>query len=74
MTIIAVHSGGFIAGLLIGIAVGFLVRPALRSWVAAREWAEASREARLTDEALARMEDALQDDHSEPLHSWPRRR
>jgi hypothetical protein len=51
-------SGGFIAGLLIGVALGFLVRPAVRSWVASREWAEASRRARLTDEVLAHMDDS----------------
>ncbi|HEV8681630.1 MAG TPA: hypothetical protein VGS09_02475 [Actinomycetota bacterium] len=54
--------GDFIAGLLIGAGIGFLLGPAARSWLIHREWAEASRRARLTDEVLARMEeDAHQD-------------
>jgi hypothetical protein len=50
--------GDFVAGLVIGVAVGFLVGPAVRSWMAWREWTEASRQARLTDEVLARMDEA----------------
>jgi hypothetical protein len=61
---VAAGSGGagdFIAGLLIGAAAGFLFGPAVRSWMAWREWNDASRRARLTDEVLARMEDASEE-------------
>jgi hypothetical protein len=47
---------GFIVGLVIGGFTGFLVTPAIRSWLAHREWIEASREARLADQLLDRME------------------
>jgi hypothetical protein len=47
---------GFIVGLTLGSFTGFLVGPAVRSWIAHREWAEASREARLADRLLERME------------------
>jgi hypothetical protein len=46
----------FIAGLLVGIGIGFLLGPAVRSWLAFREWADASRQARLADDILSRME------------------
>jgi hypothetical protein len=42
-------------GLVIGILVGLLLGPALRSWLAWREYVEASREARLHEEILRRM-------------------
>jgi hypothetical protein len=63
-------SGDFIVGLLIGAAVGFLLRPAIRSWVASREWAEASRRARLTDEVLVHM-DAIPTEEDVSLNSYP---
>lgn len=64
--------GDFIAGLLLGACIGFLVGPAARSWLIHREWAEASRQARLTDEVLARMElDAETDGETEPSKPWP---
>lgn len=44
-------------GLVVGILVGLLVGPALRSWLAWREYVEASREARLHEEILRRMAD-----------------
>ena len=47
----------FIAGLLVGAGIGFLLSPAARSWLTRREWAEASRRARLTDRVLARLEE-----------------
>lgn len=47
---------GFVVGLALGGFTGFLVGPAVRSWLAHREWAEASREARLADRLLERME------------------
>jgi hypothetical protein len=52
-------SGDLFIGLLIGAAAGFLIRPAVRSWLASKEWAEASRRAHLTDEVLAHMDDEL---------------
>jgi hypothetical protein len=67
--------GVFIAGLLIGAGIGLLVAPAVRSWLIYREWAEASRQARLTDKVLSRMEqDARRDSHRqrnrEPRRQW----
>ena len=47
---------GFVVGLALGSFTGFLVGPIVRSWLAHREWAEASREARLADRLLERME------------------
>jgi hypothetical protein len=62
--------GSFVAGLLVGIGIGFLLGPAVRSWLAFREWADASRQARLTDDILARMERDAQrgrkHEHAEP--------
>ena len=49
-------SGDFVVGLLVGCCIGVLVGPAFRSWQIYREWAEASREARLADRLLERME------------------
>ena len=66
VALVAARGGGygdFIVGLLIGVAVGFLLGPAVRSWLAWREWTEASRQARLTDEVLTRMEDHLAPPH-----------
>jgi hypothetical protein len=47
---------GFVVGLVLGGFTGFLVGPLIRSWLAYREWAEASREARLADRLLEKME------------------
>jgi hypothetical protein len=64
--------GDFIAGLLTGASIGFLLRPAVRSWLAHREWTEASRQARLTDKVLARMQqDAGLRDQAEVGGTWP---
>ena len=46
----------FIIGALVGLGVGLLAGPAFRSWIVRREWEEASRQARLTDEVLDLME------------------
>jgi hypothetical protein len=43
-------------GLIVGIAIGLLVGPALRSWLVWREHVEADREARLHEEILRRLE------------------
>jgi hypothetical protein len=44
-------------GLLLGIVIGLLVSPLLRSWLVWRQYVDASREARLTDDVLERMAD-----------------
>jgi hypothetical protein len=49
-------SGNFLVGLLLGICIGLLVGPAFRSWLVFREWTEASREAKLADRLLTRLE------------------
>jgi hypothetical protein len=54
--IIAASNGQFVAGLVIGVFLGLLVGPVLRSWLAWREWVEASREADLAEQLLARLE------------------
>jgi hypothetical protein len=55
--------GGFLAGLLVGGCVGLLAGPAMRSWLAYREWEHASREADVADRLLERMEaDAARSD------------
>lgn len=48
--------GGFLAGLLVGVGLGLLVGPAIRSWLAYREWEDASREADVADRLLERLE------------------
>jgi hypothetical protein len=49
-------SGDFVVGLLVGCCIGILVGPAFRSWQIYKEWVVASREARLADRLLERME------------------
>jgi hypothetical protein len=57
----------FVVGLLVGCCIGVLVGPVFRSWQTYREWSEASREVRLADRLLERMEiDADLDDQSLP--------
>lgn len=46
----------FAAGLFVGVCIGLLLGPALRTWLVRRDWADTSREADLTDRALALME------------------
>jgi hypothetical protein len=45
-----------LVGLLIGIVIGLVIGPLLRSWLAWREYVDASREARLHDEVLRLMD------------------
>jgi hypothetical protein len=63
-------SGDFVVGLLVGCCIGILIGPAFRSWQIYREWVEASREVRLADRLLERMElDADQNGHTDPDRS-----
>ncbi|HEX5937869.1 MAG TPA: hypothetical protein VFZ75_09325 [Actinomycetota bacterium] len=48
--------GDLVVGIVVGLCLGLLVGPAIRSWQTRREWIEASREARLTDRLLRRLE------------------
>jgi hypothetical protein len=57
--IVAVADGEFIVGLVIGVFLGLLLGPVLRSWLAWREWVEASREADLTERLLAHLEQGM---------------
>jgi uncharacterized membrane protein YccC len=70
--------GDFIAGLAIGILAGLLVARVFWSWVAWRQWRDASHEADrraalLSDEVLERMEQDLtrRDVPTEPNEAWP---
>jgi hypothetical protein len=70
--------GDFVAGLAVGILAGLLLARAFWSWVAWREWRDASEEAdrragRLSDEVLERMEEELARSvvHTEPSDAWP---
>jgi ADP-ribosylglycohydrolase len=66
----AAANGGdadFVVGLIVGACLGFLIGPALRSWLSYREWAEASRQERLVDQLVTRMEsDGERDDEEAP--------
>ena len=63
-------SGDLVVGLLVGCCIGILVGPAFRSWQTYREWVEASREVRLADRLLERMEiDADLNGHADPDRS-----
>jgi hypothetical protein len=55
--IVAASNGQFVAGLLIGVFVGLLLGPVLRSWLAWQEWVDASREADLAERFLAHLEE-----------------
>lgn len=46
----------FVVGVIVGALAGFMVRPVAEFVLARREWTEASRQAHLEDEVLARME------------------
>lgn len=49
-------SDSFVAGLLLGAALGLLLGPGFRSWLIRRELSDAARQDRLAGEALAQME------------------
>jgi hypothetical protein len=42
-------------GLLLGMIIGLLIAPVLRSWLTWRQYVDASREARRAEEVLRRM-------------------
>jgi hypothetical protein len=46
-------------GILIGIAVGLLAGPVLKAWLIYVEWTETSREARLTEALINRLDHDL---------------
>ncbi|HET9249488.1 MAG TPA: hypothetical protein VFP13_06060 [Actinomycetota bacterium] len=50
------RSADLLVGLVLGLCIGLLVAPALRSWQSRREWLEASREAQLTERLLRNLE------------------
>jgi hypothetical protein len=54
-----------LVGLLLGFVLGLLVGPMIRSWLAWREYTDASREARLTEDVLRHMSGSHRDDVSE---------
>lgn len=57
-----------LAGLLLGVVIGLLVGPVLRSWITWREYTNASREARLVEETLRLMgEEKESGNPGEPL-------
>ncbi len=51
-------------GLIVGIAIGLLLGPALRSWLVWREHVDADREARLHEEILRRLAQPSADEPS----------
>jgi hypothetical protein len=62
-------SGNFIVGLLLGLCIGLLVAPAFRSWVTFREWTDASREAKLADRLLTKLETEAEEDAAPSSHT-----
>jgi hypothetical protein len=48
-----------LTGFLLGIVIGLLIGPLVRSWLAWREYVDASREVRLHDEILRLMSESL---------------
>jgi hypothetical protein len=54
--------GDLVVGIVLGLCLGLLVGPAIRSWQIRREWVEASREARLADRLLQRLEGDVEQD------------
>jgi hypothetical protein len=48
-------------GLLLGIVIGLVLSPLLRSWLLWRQYVVASREARLAEDVLRRMSESAKD-------------
>lgn len=46
----------FLGGMVLGALVGIFLGPLIRTWITWREWADASREARLTEDVLKLMD------------------
>ena len=66
-------SGDLVVGLILGLCIGLLVGPAFRSWLIIREWNDASREAKLANRLLAKLEsDAERDAHPSTTIDEPR--
>ena len=59
-------SGNLVVGLLLGLVIGLLVGPAFRSWLIVREWSDASREAKLADRLLTKLENDVEGDGVTP--------
>jgi hypothetical protein len=55
-------TGNFVVGLLLGVCIGLLVGPAFRSWLIFREWTDASREVKLADRLLTKLEADAEED------------
>lgn len=53
-----------IVGLLLGIVIGLLIGPLVRSWLAWREYVDASREASLTDDVIRFMSEPIDHDRA----------
>jgi hypothetical protein len=49
---------GFLSGLGVGLLLGVVLGPVVRFWLWWHEWLDASREARLTEAVMKRMEAA----------------
>ncbi len=50
-------SGEFVSGLILGILLGLVLGPILRLWLTWHDWVSASRQARLTEDVLKRMDE-----------------
>jgi hypothetical protein len=48
--------GPFLGGVVLGALVGIFLGPLIRYWITWREWLDASREARLTEDVLKLMD------------------
>jgi hypothetical protein len=60
ITIAALHANAdLLVGIVIGLAVGYLTGPLLRAWLIYFEWTETSREARLTEALIDRLDRGL---------------
>jgi hypothetical protein len=46
----------FLGGLVLGLFLGIILGPAIRLWITWHEWVAASREARLTEDVMKRMD------------------